>query len=180
MGKSIVTFGGNFCYYPLMRYDLTYADRTYMECAEKLDGHVVKYVETKEQDRKRRIARMLLHILDDANDDITIVDSDVFIPSFMESRIPFTYCIPARAKPHDYIIVFCSSTNIQLPYTHVDRVKEVVKNYLDGKYWSDAVDINIHMQVPHVRVGKPGTRHYVNGICYELDTPTTFRRCDTK
>ncbi len=130
-----------------MKYDMTYADRTYMECLEKLTGHQVKYVETGEQDRRRRIARILLRILEDTNDDTTIVDSDIYIPSLIQSKIPVTYCIPARAKPHDYVIVFCLSINIHVPYTYVDQVKEVVKNYLDGKYRSELVDVNIHMQV---------------------------------
>jgi hypothetical protein len=178
MGTRIITFGGGFCYYPLMNYDLTYVDKTYTECAEKVPKNKAKYVETKETDRRRRIAKMLLYILEDANDDITIIDSDVYIPSLINSKIPLTYCIPARAKPYDYIIVFCQSTNIHVPYNYIDQVKNVIKNYLDGKYWTELVDINIHLQVPFMKVGIPGTRHFVNGVCYELTSPITFKKCD--
>ncbi len=173
----LITFGGNFCYYPLMNYDLTYADTTYMECKERLEGQHVKYVETRENCRRKRIARILLQILEDANDDITIVDSDVYIPSLGNSKLPLTYCIPARAKPHDYIIIFCNSTNMHIPYNYVDQIKNVIKNYLEGRYWSEAVDINIHLQVPHIKVAVPGTRHYINKICYELTSATTFTQC---
>jgi hypothetical protein len=178
MGARVVTFGGGFCYYPLMNYDLTYVDRTYAECVERVPREKAKHVETGEQDRRRRIAKMLLFILEDADDDITIIDSDVYIPSLVKSNVPVGYCIPARAKPHDYIIVFCQSTNIHVPYKYVDQVKSVVKNYLNGKYWSELVDVNIHLQIPFMKVAVPGTKHFVNGVCYELTSPTTFKTCD--
>ncbi len=179
MGARVVTFGGGFCYYPLMNYDLTYVDKTYAECIDRVPKDKVKYVETRETDRRKRIAKMLLYILEDADDDTTIIDSDVYIPSLVKLKIPLTYCIPARAKPDNYIIIFCESTNIHVPYRYVDQVKNVIKNYLDGKYLYEEVDINIHAQVPFMKIAIPGTRHFVNGVCYELISRIMFKKCNT-
>ena len=115
---KVVTFGGNFCHFPLMKYDMVFVDDSFVQCPERVSNGIHLDSGVKEdtiEARRYRIAYMLREIFSRVNDDLLLVDSDVYIPPISIGGAVYTFCIPARAKPSDNVILFCMSTNLFIP-----------------------------------------------------------------
>jgi len=125
--------------------------------------------------RRMRIAKMLSVILNETNDDILFVDSDVLLNDDVFAKISSTYdevssiCIPALAKPlTSYIFTFCYSTNFYLPSKRHDMLLNVLKQYVERKvYELYPVDLYIHqtLNTKNVILVK-GVCHYIRSKLY--------------
>ena len=159
-----VTFGGNFCYFPLMRYDYVFVDDTSTTCPEKVVHPQVVHVSSgNTTSRRYRIAFLLREVFSRLNDDLLVVDSDVYLPPF-HSEKPVTLCIPAKAKPYSHVILFCDSTN---NYVTKDRVKQayrVMDDYLSRELYKDfPVDVYLVHSLHLPTLSVPGTYHFIDG-----------------
>jgi hypothetical protein len=118
--------------------------------------------------RRLRIAKMIYKIANDIGDDILFVDSDVILNcdvfNKLTSDVPMAICIPALMKPSTSIIFdFCYSTNMYIPYVYLDKLKDIVRHYIDyGFHITYPVDLYIHNAL--------GTRRtlYVKGVCHYI------------
>ena len=168
---KVVTFGGNFCYFPMMGYDLVYVDDDYVQCKEKVVHPNIVHLNsgfTGDDDisRRYRIAFMLREIFARADDHILLVDSDVYIPP-VKPVAPASFCIPARAKPGNDIIMFCMSTNIYVPISFAKFVNKVMDDYIKQEiYKSYYVDIYLHFRLLSTIRTVPGTCHWILGVKY--------------
>ena len=163
-----VTFGGNFCYFPLMKYDMVFVDDSFVQCPERVPDHAIHLDSGVKEDtmeaRRYRIAFMLREIFSHVNDDLLLVDSDVYIPPISIGTAIYTFCIPARAKPSDNVILFCMSTNLFIPASFLKFASDVMDGYLKKEMWKGYyVDIYLHSKLIPIVKAIPGTYHYVNG-----------------
>jgi len=166
---KVVTFGGNFCHFPLMNYDMVFVDNSFIQCPERVSNSNVIYLDSGVKEdmieaRRYRIAYMLREIFSRVNDDLLLVDSDVYIPPISIEGAVYTFCIPARAKPSDNVILFCMSTNLFIPSSFLKFARDVMDEYLKKEVWKNYyVDIYLHSKLIPVMKAIPGTYHYMNG-----------------
>jgi len=119
--------------------------------------------------RRQRIAKMIYKIVSDIGDNILFVDSDVILNEDvfkkMASNEPTAICIPALMKPLTSVVFdFCYSTNMYIPYVYLDKLKDIVRRYIDySLYIMYPVDLYIHNAL--------GTRRtlYVKGVCHYIN-----------
>ena len=168
---KVVTFGGNFCYYPMMNYDMVFIDDDYVQCPEKVNHPNVIHLHSGVSDdswesRRYRIAFMLREIFSRVNDDLFLVDSDVYIP-LIKPVLPTSFTIPARAKPSNDIILFNMGTNLYLPVSYLRFAHDLMDEYIRKEVYKDYyVDIYLYYRLlPAVRV-VPGTCHWILGKKY--------------
>ncbi|CAJ31607.1 hypothetical protein AFV6_gp53 [Betalipothrixvirus pozzuoliense] len=172
---KVVTFGGNFCYFPLMNYDIVFVDDDYNQCLERIDHPNIIHVSSGVSDdswesRRYRIAFILREIFSRVNDDLFLVDSDVYIPPVELPRNIYSFCIPARAKPSDDVILFCMSTNLFIPSSFLKFARDVMDDYLKNElYRTHFVDIYLSSRLIPIMKVIPGTYHFVNGKKYVID-----------
>ena len=170
---KVVTFGGNFCYYPLMDYDMVFVDDSFVQCPEKVHNNAIHLDSGTKEDtweaRRYRIAYMLREIFSRVNDDLFLVDSDVYIPPVSIGGGIFTFCIPARAKPSNDINLFCMSTNLFIPVSFLKFARDVMDGYLNNGIWRIYyVDIYLYSKLLPITKTIPGTYHYINGKKYYI------------
>ncbi|ACB37284.1 hypothetical protein AFV9_gp50 [Betalipothrixvirus uzonense] len=170
---KVVTFGGNFCYFPLMNYDMVFVDDSFTLCPERVNNHPnIIHLDSGVKEctweyRRYRIAYMLREIFSRVNDDLLLVDSDVYIPPVSLSNGIYTFCIPARAKPSDDVILFCMSTNLFIPISFLKFARDVMDDYLKNEIWKNYyVDIYLHSKLLPIAKIIPGTYHIINGKKY--------------
>jgi len=125
--------------------------------------------------RRHRIAKMIYKIVSDIDDDILFVDSDVILNGDVFDKLtsnePTAICIPALMKPSTSVVFdFCYSTNMYVPYALVDRLKDIVRRYIDYSLYNVyPVDIYIHNALGTRRtLYVKGVCHYINGKLYCL------------
>ncbi len=127
------------------------------------------------QNRRIRIAKLMLYIIDDLLDDdnVIFIDADVGIPNVKDvARTQTTntsFCIPAINKdsPFREIIKFCHSTNMYVK--DVDLLRHHLSKYLREKFYEIApVDVYINLMLNMNRISVDGTWHYINGKKYVL------------
>ena len=125
--------------------------------------------------RRLRIAKMIYKITSDIGDDILFVDSDVMLNDDVFKGLPSNeitaICIPALAKPSTSVVFdFCYSTNMYVPYVFTDKLKEIVRRYIDYSLYNVyPVDLYIHNALGTRRtLYIKGVCHYVNGKLYCL------------
>jgi len=125
--------------------------------------------------RRLRIAKMIYKITSDIGDDILFVDSDVMLNDDvfkgLPSNEPTAICIPALMKPSTSIIFdFCYSTNMYVPYAFTDKLKDIVRRYIDYSLYNVyPVDLYIHNALETRRtLYVKGVCHYINGKLYCL------------
>ena len=177
---KIVTFGGNFCYFPLMNYDMVFVDDSFIQCPERVPSNAIHLNSGVKDDtweaRRYRIAYMLREIFSRVNDDLFLVDSDVYIPMQVFDKKIYTFCIPARAKPSNDISLFCMSTNLFIPVSFLKFARDVMDEYLKNGIWRTYyVDIYLHSKLLPVIRAVPGTCHYINGKKYCVSEEYTIR-----
>jgi len=170
---KVVTFGGNFCYYPLMNYDMVFVDDSFTLCTEKVPNSAIHLDSGTKEDtweaRRYRIAYMLREIFSRVNDDLFLVDSDVYIPPISIGGGVFTFCIPARAKPSNDVNLFCMSTNLFIPASFLKFARDVMNEYLKNEIWRTYyVDIYLYSKLLPITKTIPGTYHYINGKKYYI------------
>jgi len=171
---KVVTFGGNFCYFPLMKYDLVFVDDSFVQCperVEKVPSNIIHLNSGVSEDtweyRRYRIAYMLREIFSRVNDDLLLVDSDVYIPPISIGGGIYTFCIPARAKPSNDVTLFCMSTNLFIPASFLKFARDVMDEYLKKETWKNYyVDIYLHSKLIPITKIIPGTYHIINGKKY--------------
>lgn len=122
-----------------------------------------------------RIAKMIYKIANDIDDNILFVDSDVILNddvfNKLTSNVPTAICIPALMKPTTSVIFdFCYSTNMYIPYVYLDKLKDIVRRYIDYNiYIMYPVDLYIHNALGTRRtIYVKGVCHYINGMLYCL------------
>ena len=133
-------------------------------------GSVSKYSSNEMINRRIRIAKMLNVILNEIDDDILFVDSDVLLNDDVFTKISSTYdevvsiCIPALAKPSmSYLFTFCYSTNFYLPSKLHDMLFNALKQYVEHRiYELYPVDLYIH------RILNTKNVILVQGICHYI------------
>lgn len=126
--------------------------------------------------RRVRIAKMITLILSQIDDDIMFIDSDVIINNIDDvltqlknTGKPTTVCIPAVAKPYNFIIDFCHSTNFYLPLTWKPQLENAVETYMrNSMYVNNPVDIFIHRSISSEKLEVKGVCHYINKNKYCL------------
>lgn len=170
---KIVTFGGNFSLFPLMKkYDLVLCDKSfnYPNCPENAEIVDSGIVGEEIEKRRIRIAKMLLYALEKIDDSIQFVDTDVYIPEqcIHEEEFPFNFLIYARWKPSDDINYFPYSTNIFIPKIYRERSIEILKDYLNGKFIAEQIDINLSWQLQSKLIICNGVIHYIDGKPYVI------------
>jgi len=170
---KIVTFGGNFCYFPLMNYDMVFVDDSFTLCPEKVPNNAIHLDSGVKEDtweaRRYRIAYMLREIFSQVNDDLLLIDSDVYIPPLSIGGSIYTFCIPARYKPSDDINLFCMSTNLFIPASFLKFARDVMDEYLKNEIWKTYyVDIYLYSKLLPITKVIPGTYHYINGKKYYI------------
>jgi len=140
----------------------------------KYDTGVVFDERNEVQNRRIRIAKLMLYIIDYlADDDVIFIDADVGIPNvkvYADKQTNKSFCIPAINKdsPFQEIIRFCHSTNLYVK--DVELLREYLYKYIDMKaYTSIPVDIYINLVLNTVKISVPGTWHYINSKKYSLD-----------
>jgi len=138
---------------------------------------VGKYITNPKEmiNRRIRIAKMLNVILNEINDDIFFVDSDVLLNDNVFTKISSTYdevssvCIPALAKPStSYVFNFCYSTNFYLPSRNHDILANALRQYVEHKiYELYPVDLYIHriLNTKNVILTQ-GICHYIRSRLY--------------
>ena len=175
-----VTFAGKVDYLNEVKADLVLLDRSFI-CRGNVCGELepprlpnavlvdtgIKFDPKNEMlNRRKRIAKMLLHALDHVKGDVLFVDSDVIIPD-----VPFNYstprsiCIPAKAKPSELIVIFCQSTNMFVPEPYLPSLRDILLSYTD---YTVPVDIYINRKLGSVPLWLNGVCHYINGKKYCL------------
>jgi len=127
------------------------------------------------QNRRIRIAKLMLYIVDYlVDDDVIFIDADVGIPNvktYADKQTNKSFCIPAIIKdsPFQEIMRFCHSTNLYVK--DVELLREYLYKYINMKaYTSIPVDIYINLALNTVHISVPGTWHYINGKKYSLDS----------
>jgi hypothetical protein len=122
-----------------------------------------------------RIAKMIYKIANDIDDNILFVDSDVILNddvfNKLTSNVPTAICIPALMKPTTSVIFdLCYSTNMYIPYVYLDKLKDIVRRYIDYNiYIMHPVDLYIHNALGTRRtIYVKGVCHYINGMLYCL------------
>ena len=130
----------------------------------------VPYVgdELEMQNRRLRIAKMIYKITSDIDDDILFVDSDVILNGDVFKKLPSneptTICIPALMKPSTSIIFdFCYSTNIYVPRNYINKLKYIVRRYIDNN-WHTFYPIDIYV---NTNLGTYRTL-YIKGVCHYI------------
>ena len=164
-----------------MKYDLVFVDDSYAQCVERVPREGSVHVESGVTDesmesRRYRIAFLLREVFKGVNDDVLIVDSDVYLPPVSVSMVT-SFCIPARAKPGNDLIMFCMSTNLYVPVSFHKFAYKVMDDYIrEEVYKRYYVDIWLFSKlVPVVKV-VPGTCHYVLGGKYCIDESRSIVR----
>jgi len=166
-----VTFGGNFCYFPLMKYDMVFVDGSFVQCPERVPSNAIHLDSGVKEDtweyRRYRIAYMLREIFSRIDDDLLLVDSDVYIPPISIGSTVYAFCIPARAKPTDNVVLFCMSTNLFIPLPFLKFARDVIDEYLKKEIWKNYyVDIYLYSRLIPIIKAIPGTYHIINGKKY--------------
>jgi hypothetical protein len=154
-----------------MKYDMVFVDDSFVQCPEKVPSNAIHLDSGIKEDtweaRRYRIAYMLREIFSRVNDDLLLVDSDVYIPPISIGGSIYTFCIPARAKPSNDVTLFCMSTNLFIPSSFLKFARDVMDEYLKNEIWKNYyVDIYLYSKLlPIVKI-LPGTYHYINGKKY--------------
>jgi len=127
------------------------------------------------QNRRIRIAKLMLYIIDDLLDgdnDVIFIDADVGIPNvknIANKSTNVSFCIPTINKdsPFREVIKFCHSTNMYVK--DVDLLRHYLSRYLREKFYEiTPVDIYINLMLNMNRISVDGTWHYINGKKYVL------------
>ena len=127
------------------------------------------------QNRRIRIAKLMLYIIDNLLDDdnVIFIDADVGIPNVKDvvrtQPTNVSFCIPTVNKdsPFREIIKFCHSTNMYVK--DVDLLGHYLSRYLREKFYEIApVDIYINLMLNMNRISIDDTWHYINGKKYIL------------
>ena len=125
--------------------------------------------------RRLRIAKMIYKIVNDIDDDILFVDSDVILNGDVFNKLtsdePSTICIPALMKPLTSVVFdFCYSTNMYIPYVYLNKLKDIVRRYIGYSFHiMYPVDLYIHNALGTRRtLYVKGVCHYINGELYCL------------
>ncbi len=191
---KLVTFGGNFCHFPLMEYDVVVVDDSYSQCLDRVshanDRTTIIHVQSGRvgdsmEDRRWRIAYLVKVAVESVQDDVLLLDSDVYVPrldpNMFASRRVFSLCIPARAKPSNNVIVFCFGTNLYIPSSYRVFVSKVLQEYLDRNLVNQYVDIYLTSRLIPMTLVVGGVRHYVSlddhEECWELSPSGIAVRC---
>jgi len=122
--------------------------------------------------RRVRIARMLKAILDQTDDDIMFIDSDIVIDNIEDiidklkkTGKPTTVCIPVVAEPYEVIIDYCYSTNFYLPVTWKPKLQSILETYIkDSLYISNPVDVFIHRLMSSQKMQIERVYHYIGSL----------------
>lgn len=161
-----------------VKHDLILVDTSYNDGIPELPGVVTwdsevppGYLMSEMYERRLRIAKSLLKIVQllGKEDDILILDSDVFLTrqiSFDRSGIIATY---AKMKPLGHVAVFDLPTNYFIKKEDVDTFYSVVDKYVRLELYRHPVDIWIGTQllVRGWKVYKePGVCHIIDGKVY--------------
>jgi len=190
---TVYSFCGNCTYVCENQSEVVVVDRSYNyglpsdgKCSEGMGVSPIKKIikydtgiafdERHEvQNRRIRIAKLMLYIIDDLldDDDVIFIDADVGIPNVKDvARTQPTntsFCIPAINKdsPFREIIRFCYSTNMCVK--DVDLLRHHLIKYLREKFYEIApVDVYINLMLNMNRISVDGTWHYINGKKYVL------------
>jgi len=154
-----------------MNYDMVFVDDSFIQCPERVPSNAIHLNSGVKDDtweaRRYRIAYMLREIFSRVNDDLFLVDSDVYIPMQVFDNKIYTFCIPARYKPSDDVSLFCMSTNLFIPSSFLKFARDVMDEYLKNEVWRTYyVDIYLHSKLLPIAKTVPGTCHYINGKKY--------------
>lgn len=181
----IVTFAGNLTYIDeiIKKNKVTdiYIDKSFNYGRNSIPPNA-KIVDTgipssftETENRRIRIGKMLLFILNDINDDIFFVDSDVIIENvdnllqiLQKTQNVTPLCIPALLKPFNILGEFCYPTTFYMPKDKHDTVVNVIREYLANKrYITDPIDIYLHSRIGSKPTRYPSVCHYIRGekIC---------------
>jgi hypothetical protein len=150
---------------------MVFVDDSFVQCPERVPSNAIHLDSGTKEDiweaRRYRIAYMLREIFSRVNDDLLLVDSDVYIPvQVLDSKI-YTFCIPARYKPSDDVNLFCMSTNLFIPSSFLKFARDVMNEYLKNGIWRNYyVDIYLYSKLLPIMKVIPGTCHYINGKKY--------------
>jgi hypothetical protein len=168
---KVVTFGGHFYHFDelkkLIKYDYVFVDVKHVYGADEhtFDGINVVEVVTDENDNKYVcIAKTVIQILNEVNDDVLILDSDVYVPVDLVPRTSDTVvsiCIPAVDWSRHTYVLYCHSTNMYIPRKYRMTIITSLESYI--KKPSVPVDtfLNMSIPIPIKRVVIPGTFHYL-------------------
>lgn len=158
-----------------MNYDVVFIDDSYSQCVQRVNHPNVIHVRSGVSDnswesRRYRIAFLLREIFSRINDDLFLVDSDVYIPPTELPRNIYSFCIPARAKPSDDVILFCMSTNLFIPSDLIKKARDIMDEYIKNQlYRTDSVDIYLFYHLAPIIKIIPGTYHFIYGRKYVID-----------
>ena len=122
--------------------------------------------------RRVRIAKMLRVILDQTDDDIMFIDSDIVIDNIEDvidklrkTGKPTTVCIPVVAKPYEVIVDYCYSTNFYLPITWKSKLQSILETYIkDSLYISNPVGVFIHRLMSSEKMQIEGVYHHIGSL----------------
>lgn len=168
---KVVTFGGHFYHFnelkELIKYDYVFVDVRHMYGVDQhtFDGVNVVEVATDENDDKNvSIAKTVIRILETIDDDVIILDSDVYVPV---ERVPRTsqtaisLCIPAIDWGSKTYVLYCHSTNMYIPRLYRMTFISSLTTYLKNPSVSIDTYMNLHIPVNIKRIVIPGTFHYL-------------------
>jgi len=168
---KVVTFGGHFYHFDelkkLIKYDYVFVDVKHLYGVDEhtFDGMNVIKVETNEKDSKNIcIAKTVIQILNEVNDDVLILDSDVYVPVDLVPRTSdtvVTICIPAVDWVKRTYILYCHSTNMYIPRKYRMTIITALEAYMKTPLVPVDTFLNIHIPIPIKRVVIPDTFHYL-------------------
>jgi len=168
---KVVTFGGHFYHFDelkkLIKYDYVFVDVKHLYGVDEhtFDGLNVVEVTTGENDSKNiRIAKTIIQILNEINDDVLILDSDVYVPVELvpkTSDTVVTMCIPAVNWIEHTYVLYCHSTNMYIPRKYRMTITTALESYIKTPLVPVDTFLNIHIPIPIKRIVIPGTFHYL-------------------
>ncbi|CAH69419.1 hypothetical protein [Deltalipothrixvirus pozzuoliense] len=127
------------------------------------DNEIVEMI-----NRRVRIAKLISLIVNEIDDDLMFIDSDITVNNIdallysMSNRTKIgTLCIPAIAKPYNFVIMFCASTNFYLPREMRNDLLNVIQRYIaSAKYVNTPVDIFINRELGSTPITWFGVCHH--------------------
>lgn len=176
---KIVTFCGKcstlkrvsqFIHHDYFFVDRSFHDEfpSYLDNLVLVDTGVPYTTDAEEMIKKRlRIRRMYQFINDmiPQNEDLLILDSDVYVKDISKlpvKTVPYNLAIYAVLKPSTKIDIFYGSTNIFIPSTYREKLRQILNSY-DSNV---PVDLYINWNLGSLYLYIKGVCHIINGVDY--------------
>ncbi|CAH69435.1 hypothetical protein [Deltalipothrixvirus pozzuoliense] len=167
---KVVTFGGHFHHfreiYDVLHHDVVIVDDNHLDGVTEntFDNVNITHYKTNVDDNKNvSIAKTLIYIYSTVNDDVIVLDSDVYVPIRDKPlpNSPTIFCIPAVNWGNKKYVLYCDSTNVFVPRLYLNPLVDMLELYLKGDIDMPIDTYQSRYTIAFNKIVVPGTFHYL-------------------